>query len=89
MAAENLLATSLFEAGMKRLESESVRPPTCQIGRYKHQAIGKNTEIQQNTHCIIIEPTEMNCMVNFRRVDVSQRALGSCSRQPQYDLEPT
>ena len=30
--------------------SESVRPPKCKIGQSTHQPIGKNTEIQRNTH---------------------------------------
>ena len=35
------LTTLLFEAGAKRMESESMRPPKCNIGGSKHQHIGK------------------------------------------------
>ena len=42
------------------MESESVRPPKCKIGRSKHQpSNGKNTT-NRPTHCRIIKPTEMN-----------------------------
>ena len=56
-----------------------MRPPKCKIGRSKHQPIGENTEIQRNTHSRIIQPAEMNCIINFRRVNVSK----------DYDLEST
>ena len=46
--------------GAKRMESESVTPPKCKIGRSKHQALGKNADIQRKTHCRIVKPTEMN-----------------------------
>ena len=61
------------------MESENVRPPKCKIGRSKHQHIGENAEIQRNTQCRILQPAEMNCIINFRRVNVSK----------DYDLEPT
>ena len=38
--SRELLPISLFEAGAKRMESESVRPPKCKMGRSKHQPIG-------------------------------------------------
>ncbi len=48
-----------------------MRRPKCKIGRSKHQPIGENAEIQRNTHCRIIQPAEMNCIINFRRMNVS------------------
>ena len=59
------------------MESESVRPPKCKIGRSKHQPIGENAEIQRNTHCRIIKPTALN------------NKLSPCERQQKYDLDLT
>ena len=53
------------------MEIESVRPAKRKIVRSKHQPIGENAEIQRNTHCRIVKPTEMN-KKNFRHVNVSK-----------------
>ena len=47
-----------------------MRQPKCKIGRSKHQPIGENADIQRNKHCRIIQPAEMNCIINFHHVNV-------------------
>ena len=85
----NGLRHSLLDEGTKRTEGERVRPPTSEMGPYKNNDIGENTETQRKTSLIIITSTDMNCMINFVRVNVSQSARGSRSRQPTYYLEST
>ena len=69
------------------MDGESVRPPKWQMGPQEHNNTGENRKKALSIK--IITSTEMNCMIKFRRVNVSQSARGSRSRQRKYDLEPT